>query len=205
MKNPGRGLTQREGAERFKLNQARISQANTILDHAPDLADTVAAGTLPFDTAYTQATNRKEIGKRAKEKRPAAIAGKATDATPEPKSARHMAERVTGKDSNPGNTSEPTSMPDEVDSPTGKKSTPTPDQKGQCPTFLKEYGDVMHVLTRTVKRMARLTEEERFLDDAEQLAAKHGLALSEVVNTLTEVLDQLPMKAPRSQVSGGAQ
>jgi ParB-like chromosome segregation protein Spo0J len=53
------GLSQREAAERFKLNQARIGQANTILDYAPDLAEAVAAGATALDAAYRTARDRK--------------------------------------------------------------------------------------------------------------------------------------------------
>ena len=53
------GISQREGSERFKLNQGRIGQATTILDHAPDLADAVASGAKPLDEAYRIARDRK--------------------------------------------------------------------------------------------------------------------------------------------------
>jgi ParB-like chromosome segregation protein Spo0J len=215
-----RGLTQREGAERFKLNQSRIGQANTILDHAPDLADQVVAGTFAFDAAWAEAKNRKGIGKPGKEKRPPSPASKATNATVEPESGPEKTDGASGKDSSPGKTTEPSmpafagkapgkaiepkSMRDKPDSATGKESTPKPDPKVQLPTFLQEYGDAMNVLAETVKLMVRLTEDERFVGDAERLAAEHGLALSEVVDTLTDVLDQLPMKASASHIRGDA-
>jgi len=53
------GISQRDGAQRFKLNQARIGQANTVLDYAPDLADQVFAG-LPLHEAYRTARERKQ-------------------------------------------------------------------------------------------------------------------------------------------------
>jgi RNase H-fold protein (predicted Holliday junction resolvase) len=53
------GISQRDGAQRFNLNQARIGQANTVLDYAPDLADQVVAG-LPLHEAYRTARERKQ-------------------------------------------------------------------------------------------------------------------------------------------------
>lgn len=53
------GTTIRDGSTRFKLNHARIGQANTILDFAPALADAVASGAMPFDDAYKEARGNK--------------------------------------------------------------------------------------------------------------------------------------------------
>jgi len=53
------GLTLRDGSERFNLNHARIGQANTILDYAPDLSDAVASGATALDEAYRIARERK--------------------------------------------------------------------------------------------------------------------------------------------------
>lgn len=41
------------------VSAARISQASTVLNHAPNLADSVMSGAVPLDTAYEQARQRK--------------------------------------------------------------------------------------------------------------------------------------------------
>lgn len=41
------------------ISQSRLSKANSVLEHAPDLADAVLAGSVPLDKAYETARDRK--------------------------------------------------------------------------------------------------------------------------------------------------
>jgi len=46
-------------AETAGVSAARVRQAETVLAHAPDLADAVVAGTWTLDAAYDEARRRK--------------------------------------------------------------------------------------------------------------------------------------------------
>jgi hypothetical protein len=48
-----------KAAQASDISKARLSQANTVLRHAPDLADAVVAGAQSLDVAYSVATDRK--------------------------------------------------------------------------------------------------------------------------------------------------
>jgi prolyl-tRNA editing enzyme YbaK/EbsC (Cys-tRNA(Pro) deacylase) len=48
--------TQLEAAREVGTSQARVSYANVVLEHAPDLAAGVLAGARPLDDAYATAT-----------------------------------------------------------------------------------------------------------------------------------------------------
>jgi ParB-like chromosome segregation protein Spo0J len=50
---------QAQVASAIDTTKTRISQAKTVLDHAPDLADAVIAGTRSLDDAYAEARQRK--------------------------------------------------------------------------------------------------------------------------------------------------
>lgn len=52
-------VTQQTASKQADISQQRISQARTILKHAPDLADSVISGFLPLDNAYEEARIRK--------------------------------------------------------------------------------------------------------------------------------------------------
>jgi hypothetical protein len=49
-----------DAARSVGASQARVSQANVVLTHAPDLADGVLLGALGLDAAYETARERKE-------------------------------------------------------------------------------------------------------------------------------------------------
>jgi ParB-like chromosome segregation protein Spo0J len=49
----------RAAAHGADVSQARVAQAATVLEHAPDLADAVVAATKPLDEAYKEARERK--------------------------------------------------------------------------------------------------------------------------------------------------
>ena len=51
--------TQAQAASEVGVAQQRISQARTVLEHAPDLADAVITGAKPLDEAYRIARERK--------------------------------------------------------------------------------------------------------------------------------------------------
>jgi ParB-like chromosome segregation protein Spo0J len=51
--------TQRQAAAKAGVSKARITQAAAVLDHAPDLAPKVIAGTTSLDEAYAQAQETK--------------------------------------------------------------------------------------------------------------------------------------------------
>jgi hypothetical protein len=51
--------TQAQAASEVGVAQQRISQARTVLEHAPDLADAVIAGAVGLDKAYETARDRK--------------------------------------------------------------------------------------------------------------------------------------------------
>ena len=50
----------REAAVAAGTSPARLAQASTVLQYAPDLADAVLAGATPLDTAYAEARRRKD-------------------------------------------------------------------------------------------------------------------------------------------------
>ena len=52
--------SQAEGAQSSGVSQQRVSQANTVIRNAPELADAVMAGTMPLNDAYAQARQRKD-------------------------------------------------------------------------------------------------------------------------------------------------
>lgn len=63
--------TQRAAAAASGVNAGRIGQAAVVLDHAPDLADAVVAGTRSLDEAtvaggspYREAIEKAELGER---------------------------------------------------------------------------------------------------------------------------------------------
>ncbi len=47
-------------AERFDISEGFISRASTVINHAPDLAESVLAGSLGLNAAYDQARQRKQ-------------------------------------------------------------------------------------------------------------------------------------------------
>lgn len=49
----------REVAESSAVSASRVAQASTVIQHAPDLADAVMAGTMPLNAAYDEARQRK--------------------------------------------------------------------------------------------------------------------------------------------------
>lgn len=49
----------RDGAKAAGVASAYVSKANQVIEHAPDLADQVAAGAMPLNTAYDEAKRRK--------------------------------------------------------------------------------------------------------------------------------------------------
>lgn len=51
--------SQSAAAKSVGVSQARVGQAKTVLDYAPDLADSVVAGSMPLNNAYEQARARK--------------------------------------------------------------------------------------------------------------------------------------------------
>lgn len=55
-------------ARSIGVPQPRVSQAKTILDYAPDLADGVLAGSQPFDAAYREAQQRKQAAQSTESK-----------------------------------------------------------------------------------------------------------------------------------------
>ncbi len=61
-------LTQEEAAETTGVLRSRLSHANTVLSHAPELADAVMAGTVPLNDAYAEARQRKEAKESREEK-----------------------------------------------------------------------------------------------------------------------------------------
>jgi hypothetical protein len=56
--DPGKG-TQQELGHTFGVSQQTLSQAETIIRHAPELADGVLAKTKTFDAAHSKARERK--------------------------------------------------------------------------------------------------------------------------------------------------
>ena len=52
------GGTVSEAAKTSNLNRTRVSQARTVLQYAPDLADNVLAGAASLDEAYGMAQAR---------------------------------------------------------------------------------------------------------------------------------------------------
>ena len=57
---PETGQSVRDAADMAGVGKSRVSQANTVLRHAPELADAVMAGTISLDEAYKEAKQRKE-------------------------------------------------------------------------------------------------------------------------------------------------
>jgi hypothetical protein len=51
--------TVRQAAKFTEVSHARVVQASTVLQFAPELADEVMSGATPLDTAYAEATRRK--------------------------------------------------------------------------------------------------------------------------------------------------
>lgn len=60
--------SQQAAATSVGVSQQRISQAVTIRDFAPDLADGVLAGSQPFDSAYSEAQRRKQAAQSTEAK-----------------------------------------------------------------------------------------------------------------------------------------
>ncbi len=58
----------RMAAEVVGVSHQRVHQASLILEHAPELADAVMAGTVPLDVAYAEARQRKEAKASREEK-----------------------------------------------------------------------------------------------------------------------------------------
>jgi hypothetical protein len=56
-------LSQSSAVRSAGVSQQRVSQANSVLSHAPDLADGVVAGLVPLGKAYETARDRKEAAK----------------------------------------------------------------------------------------------------------------------------------------------
>ena len=54
------GKTQQQAAKETRLSQQAISNANVVLDWAPELGDAVLNGATPLDYAYQQAQDRKK-------------------------------------------------------------------------------------------------------------------------------------------------
>ncbi|MGH3635612.1 MAG: ParB/RepB/Spo0J family partition protein, partial [Mycobacterium sp.] len=52
-------MKQTEAARALHMSHDRVHRAKTVLDHAPDLADAVIAGSVPLDKAYETARDRK--------------------------------------------------------------------------------------------------------------------------------------------------
>ncbi len=55
-------------ARNYDVNRTRIVQATAVLEHAPELADAVMAGTVPLNDAYAEARQRKEAKESREEK-----------------------------------------------------------------------------------------------------------------------------------------
>jgi hypothetical protein len=68
---------------------------------------------------------------------------------------------------------------------------PTP-PKPQRRALTDSFFDAMFDLTREIERLQRLTEDDRFSRNAEQVAARHRNDLLSAVEVLSKVLDQLP-------------
>ncbi len=51
---------QQDAADHAGVHRTRVAQANTVLKHAPELAEAVLAGTEQLDAAYVYAKQRKE-------------------------------------------------------------------------------------------------------------------------------------------------
>ncbi len=51
---------QQSSADLAGVSQSRVAQANTVIRHAPELADAVMDGTVPLNDAYAEARQRKE-------------------------------------------------------------------------------------------------------------------------------------------------
>lgn len=56
-----RNLSLRKTAKTADLNRERVRQAAAVLDHAPDLADSVVSGATSLDAAYDTARDRKRV------------------------------------------------------------------------------------------------------------------------------------------------
>ena len=57
--------TQTDAAKAAQLSQARIAQANTVLQYAPDLAANVLTGSDSLDEAYKTAGDGKDAGRQS--------------------------------------------------------------------------------------------------------------------------------------------